>query len=110
MGLFNKFKKNNAPQAPQRVKGAAMLFCPEPDPRKALDQVEELFHIEHVGDRNNITLVQDDMEIILLAACPNDEGENGEYAENQLKGVATTRLSWWRSSATCSTTCASARA
>ncbi len=88
MGLFNKFKKNNAPQAPQRVKGAAMLFCPEPDPRKALDQVEELFHIEHVGDRNNITLVQDDMEIILLAACPNDEGENGEYAENQLKGVA----------------------
>ena len=88
MGLFNKFKKNNAPQTPQRVKGAAMLFCPEPDPRKALDQVEELFHIEHVGDRNNITLVQDDMEIILLAACPNDEGENGEYAENQLKGVA----------------------
>ena len=58
MGLFDKFKK---PKEPRRIKGAAMLFCPEPDPRKALGQVEELFHIEHVGDRNNITLVQDDM-------------------------------------------------
>ena len=85
MGLFDKLKK---PKDPQRVKGAAMLFCPEPAPRKALDRVEELFHIEHKGDRNNITLVQDDMEIILLATCPDDEGENGEYAKNQLEGVA----------------------
>ena len=85
MGLFDKFKK---PKEPRRIKGAAMLFCPEPAPRKALGQVEELFHIEHKGDRNNITLVQDDMEIILLATCPDDEGENGEYAKNQLEGVA----------------------
>ena len=85
MGLFDKLKK---PKDPQRVKGAAMLFCPETDPKKALDRVEELFQIEHAGDRNNITLVQDDMEIILLATCPDDEGENGEYAKNQLEGVA----------------------
>ena len=85
MGLFDKFKK---PKEPRRIKGAAMLFCPEPDPRKALGQVEELFHIDHEDGRNNITLVQDDMEIILLAACPGDEGENGEYAKNQLEGVA----------------------
>ena len=39
MGLFDKLKK---PKDPQRVKGAAMLFCPEPAPRKALDRVEEL--------------------------------------------------------------------
>ena len=39
MGLFDKLKK---PKDPQRAKGAAMLFCPEPDPRKALDRVEEL--------------------------------------------------------------------
>ena len=85
MGLFDKFKK---PKEPRRIKGAAMLFCPEPDPRKALGQVEELFHIDHEDGRNNITLVQDDMEIILLAVCPGDEGENGEYAKNQLEGVA----------------------
>ncbi len=88
MGLFDKFKKPKEAQGSQRVKGAAMLFCPEPDPRKVLDRVGELFHIEHVSDRNNITLMQDDMEIILLAACPDDEGENGEYAKNQLEGVA----------------------
>lgn len=29
MGLFDKLKK---PKDPQRVKGAAMLFCPEPAP------------------------------------------------------------------------------
>ena len=34
MGLFDKLKK---PKDPQRAKGAAMLFCPEPDPRKALE-------------------------------------------------------------------------
>ena len=85
MGLFDKLKK---PKEPQRVKGAAMLFCPEPDPKKALDRIGELFQIETVGDRNNIHLTQDDMEIILLATCPEDEGENGEYAKNQLEGVA----------------------
>ena len=111
MGLFDKLKK---PKDPQRVKGAAMLFCPETDPKKALDRVEELFQIEHAGDRNNITLVQDDMEIILLATCPDDEGENGGYAKTSWRGwrdtSTKTRPGWWRSSATCFTTCASARA
>ena len=88
MGLFDKFKKPKKPQTPERVKGVGLLFCPEPDPRKVLEQVEELFQFEHAGDRNNISLVQDDMEIILLAACPDDEGENGKYAKNQLEGVA----------------------
>lgn len=84
MGLFDKFKK---PKAPERVKGAGLLFCPEPDPKKALDQAGKLFQIETVGDRNNITLRQDDMEIILLACSPGDEGENGQYAKEQLQGV-----------------------
>lgn len=88
MGLFDKFKKSKEPKAPERVKGAAMLFCPESDPKKALDRIGELFQIETVGDRNNITLCQDDMEIILLAVSPEDEGENGEYAKQQLQGAA----------------------
>lgn len=85
MGLFDKFKK---PQVPERVKGAGLLFCPESDPKKALDQVCGLFRIETVGDRNNITLRQEDMEIILLAVCPGSEGEDGAYAKEQLQGVA----------------------
>ena len=85
MGLFDKFKK---PKTPERVRGAGLLFCPEPDPKKVLDRVEELFHIEHVGDRNNIRLMQEDMEIVLLAMRPGEEGENGEYAKNQLEGAA----------------------
>lgn len=88
MGLFDKFKKPKEPQAPERIKGAGLLFCPEPDPKKTLDQVCELFQIETVGDRNNIHLTQDDMEIILLAASPDEEGENGQYAKEQLQGVA----------------------
>ncbi len=88
MGLFDKFKKPKEPQGPRRVKGAAMLFCPEPDPKKALDRIGELFQIETVGDRNHITLCQDDMEIILLSASPDEEGENGQYAKEQLQGVA----------------------
>ena len=88
MGLFDKFKKPKEPQGPRRVKGAAMLFCPETDPKKALDRIGELFQIETVGDRNHITLCQDDMEIILLSASPDEEGENGQYAKEQLQGVA----------------------
>ena len=88
MGLFDKFKKPKEPQAQARVKEAAMLFCPEPDPKKVLDRIGELFQVQTVGDRNNITLCQDDMEIILLACAPTDEGENGEYAKQQLQGVA----------------------
>lgn len=84
MGLFDKLKKPNA----KRVKGVGLLFCPEPSPEKALDQVAELFHIDTVGDQNNIRLTQEDMEILLLASCPEDEGENGTYAKEQLEGVA----------------------
>ena len=48
MGLFDRFKK---PSAPEQVNEAAMLFCPEPDPKKVLDQVEELFQITRIGDQ-----------------------------------------------------------
>ncbi|MCI9439286.1 MAG: DUF4272 domain-containing protein [Lachnospiraceae bacterium] len=85
MGLFDKFKKN---AVPERVKEAAMLFCPEPDCKKVLHQIEELFHIRHAGDGNNITLRQGDMEIIFMAASPEEDGENGRYAKEQLQGVA----------------------
>ena len=85
MGLFDKFKK---PKAPERVKEAAMLFCPEPDPKKVLDRVGELFQVTYAGDANNIRLRQEDMEILLLAACPKDEGEDGQFAKKQLEGVA----------------------
>lgn len=85
MGLFDKFKK---PTAPERVNGAAMLFCPESDPKKVMDRVEEMFQIEHVSDQNNITLQQGDMKILILAASPQEEGENGKYAKEQLEGVA----------------------
>lgn len=85
MGLFDKFRKS---RIPEQVNGAALLFCPEPDPKKVLDQVEELFEIEHVGDQNNIRLQQEDMKIILIASCPEDEGENGQHAKEQLQGAA----------------------
>lgn len=85
MGLFDTFKKS---KAPERVKEAGMLFCPEPDPRKALDQVEEMLKLQHTGDSSSLTLRNGDMEIILMAACPNDEGEDGKYVKDQLAGVA----------------------
>ncbi len=85
MGLFDKFKKNTVPE---RVKGAGMLFCPIPDCKEVLDRIEELFQIRHVGDGNNITLRQGDMEIIFLAASPEGEGEDARYAKEQLQGAA----------------------
>lgn len=85
MGLIDTFKKN---RTPERIKEAGTLFCPEPDPQKILNQVEELLQIQHTGDSNILTLRNGDIEIILLAACPNDEGENGKYAKGQLSGVA----------------------
>lgn len=88
MGLFDKFKKPAPPKEPERIHGAGMLFCPEPDPKKALDQICELFQIETVSDRNDITLRQGDMEIILIAVSPDTEGEDGTYAKEQLQGVA----------------------
>ena len=85
MGLLDKFKKN---AVPERVNGAAMLFCPLPDCRKVLEQIEELFHMEHVNEGNNITLRQGDMEIVFVAVSPEEEGENGRYAREQLQGAA----------------------
>ena len=85
MGLLDKFKKN---AVPERVNGAAMLFCPLPDCRKILEQIEELFHMEHVNEGNNITLRQGDMEIVFVAVSPEEEGENGRYAREQLQGAA----------------------
>ena len=89
MGLFDKFKKPAPPTEPERIKESGLLFCPEPDPQKVLDQVEKMFGMRHPeNNSNNITLRQEDMEIILLTVSPNDEGENGEYAKQQLQGVA----------------------
>ena len=85
MGLFDKFKKNTVPE---RVKGAAMLFCPLPDREKVLGQIEELFQLAHGEGGNNITLRQDDMEIVFLALSPEEDGENGQYAKGQLQGAA----------------------
>ena len=85
MALFDKFKKS---KEKKRIKGAGLLFCPEQVPQKALDQISEMFHIDKVGEENNIILTQEDKEILLLACCPGDEGENGSYAKEQLEGVA----------------------
>lgn len=85
MGLFDKFKK---PSQPERLHFAGLLFCPERDPKRALDQVEELFHMERSGDTNNLTLRNGDMEIVLAAFGSEDEGERGEYAKKQLQGAA----------------------
>ena len=85
MGMFDKLKKN---RVPERVQGAAMLFCPLPDCEKILEQIEELFRLAHGEGGNNITLRQDDMEIVFLALTPEGEGENAQYARGQLQGVA----------------------
>lgn len=42
MGLFDKFKKSTVPQ---RVNGAALLFCPESDYKNVLDQIEQMFKL-----------------------------------------------------------------
>ena len=85
MGLFDTFKQN---KSPERIREAGLLFCPEPDPRKALNQVEELLRLRHTGDSNRLALHNGDIEIILLAVCTGDEGENGKYAKEQLTGAA----------------------
>lgn len=85
MGLFDAFKKN---REPEQVREAGLLFCPEPDPRKVLNRVEELLQLEHTGDSNLLTLHKGDLEINLLAACPGDQGEMGKYAKDQLSGAA----------------------
>lgn len=85
MGVLDKFKKNTVPE---RVNGAAMLFCPLPDCQKILEQIEELFQLAHGEGGNNITLRQNDMEIVFLAASPEGEGENARYAKEQLQGAA----------------------
>ena len=64
MALFDKFKKS---KEKKRIKGAGLLFCPEQIPQKALDQISEMFHIDKVGEENNIILTQEDKEILLLA-------------------------------------------
>ncbi len=85
MGLLDTFRKS---KAPERVREAGQLFCPEPDPRKALNRVEEMLQLEHTGDSSVLTLHKGDTEIVLLAACPKDEGEDGKFAKEQLAGVA----------------------
>ena len=85
MGLFNRSKK---PKELIRHRAMALVFCLGSDPYQICRQVEELFHLEHTGDRNELTLQQEDMEISMLACSSNDEGENGEYAKKQLQGVA----------------------
>jgi hypothetical protein len=85
MGLLDKFKK---PKELTRHRAMALVFCPESNPYQMVGQIEELFHSEHTGDRNEISLQQEDMEISMLACGSNDEGENGEYAKKQLEGVA----------------------
>lgn len=81
MGLFDKFKRNTVPE---RVNGAAMLFCPMPDCKKILEQIEEVFQLEHGVGGNNIILRKDDMEIIFMAASPEEGGEKARYAKEQL--------------------------
>ena len=85
MGLFDKLKKNTVPE---RVKGAAMLFCPQSDCKRILEQIEDVFQLEHGDGGNKITLRQDDMEIIFLAASSEEDGENAGYAREQLQGAA----------------------
>ena len=58
------------------------------DCEKILEQIEELFQLAHGESGNNITLRQDDMEIVFLALTPEGEGENAQYARGQLQGVA----------------------
>ena len=75
MGLFNRSKK---PKELIRHRAMALVFCLGSDPYQICRQVEELFHLEHTGDRNELTLQQEDMEISMLACSSNDEGENGD--------------------------------
>lgn len=83
--MFDKRKK---PKPLERVNEAAMLFCPEPDSKKVLEQVGEMFQIKNIDGRNHITLRQGDMEIGLLASSPSEEGDNARYAREQLEGAA----------------------
>ncbi len=83
MGLFDKFKKSTVPQ---RVNGAALLFCPESDYKNVLDQIEQMFKIEHFGDGNHITLRQ--CKSLVVITYSFDSTGFGETKEKEKQVMA----------------------
>lgn len=81
MGLFSNQKKN------KRIEKSSLLFCPESDSIKIVDQIENMFGRGEGPKTNNYTLRNGDMKVFMAACSSLDENENGTYAKNQLKGV-----------------------
>lgn len=81
MGIFNNLKK------PKRIEKSCLLFCPESDPIKVIDQIETMLGGESGAKTNNYTLNNGDMKVFLVACGSADENANGTYAKEQLKGV-----------------------
>ncbi len=81
MGIFSNLKK------PKRIEKSCLLFCPEVDSIKVMDQIENMLGREPGPKTNNYTLHNGDMKVFLVACGSADENANGTYAKEQLKGV-----------------------
>lgn len=81
MGIFSSLKK------PKRIEKSCLLFCPESDSIKVIDQIENMLGREPGPKTNNYTLHNGDMKVFLVACGASDENANGTYAKEQLKGV-----------------------
>lgn len=81
MGIFSNLKK------PRRIEKSCLLFCPEGDSIKVMDQIENMLGKEPGPKTNNYTLHNGDMKVFLVACGLADEDANGTYAKEQIKGV-----------------------
>lgn len=81
MGIFSNLKK------PKRIEKSCLLFCPESDSIKVMDQIENMLGREPGPKTNNYTLHNGDMKVFLVACGSADENANGTYAKEQLNGV-----------------------
>lgn len=81
MGIFSNLKK------PKRIEKSCLLFCPEGDSIKVMDQIENMLGREPGPKTNNYTLQNGDMKVFMVACGSADENANGTYAKEQLNGV-----------------------
>lgn len=81
MSLFCK-KKSQEP-----VEIHELIFCPLGSQEDILSQLEQVFGIPSGHTGNQITLQRNDMLLAFAVYTTEDEGDEGTYAQEQLRGV-----------------------
>ena len=84
MGVLNYFTRK---QKGGRIEKSCLLFCPESDPVRIIDRIENMFGGSGGARTNNYTLQNGDMKIFLAACGASETNANGTYAKEQLNGV-----------------------